>query len=58
VLKSKTAARSHIYIMIQAVLSCFLARQALRDSGIQDGTVTVISRHTTTGVTINEHESR
>ena len=27
-------------------------------SGIREGTVTVVSRHTTTGVTINEWESR
>ena len=33
-------------------------RLCLDDSGIQDGFVTVTSRHTTTALTINEHEER
>jgi len=33
-------------------------RSCLDDSGIQDGFVTVTSRHTTTALTINEHEER
>ena len=32
--------------------------QHLLDSGLKQGTVTVISRHTTTAITINERESR
>lgn len=33
-------------------------RQLLQQSGLKQGTVTVISRHTTTAITINESESR
>jgi thiamine phosphate synthase YjbQ (UPF0047 family) len=33
-------------------------KQLVRRSGIQDGTLTVISRHTTTSIVINEHEIR
>jgi len=32
--------------------------ERLRETGLHDGTVTVISRHTTTAITINEWESR
>jgi secondary thiamine-phosphate synthase enzyme len=33
-------------------------REAVRATGIQNGLVTVISRHTTTAIVINEHEPR
>ena len=33
-------------------------RRTLTASGLRDGTVTLISRHTTTGITINEYECR
>ncbi|HYQ72687.1 MAG TPA: secondary thiamine-phosphate synthase enzyme YjbQ [Gammaproteobacteria bacterium] len=33
-------------------------REAVRASGIQNGLVTVTSRHTTTAIVINEHEER
>ena len=33
-------------------------RAVVKESGIQDGTVNVLSRHTTCGITINEMEER
>lgn len=35
-----------------------LVKQAVRESGVADGTVVVLSRHTTLSVTINEFEAR
>jgi thiamine phosphate synthase YjbQ (UPF0047 family) len=31
-----------------------LAEEAVKESGIQDGMVTVMTKHTTTGITVNE----
>ena len=33
-------------------------KQELEQTGIQEGTATIISRHTTTAITVNEDEAR
>ena len=45
----KTSARSDMVNITERV------RQAVRESGVTDGTVTVLVPHTTAGVTINEN---
>ena len=48
-LELKTSSRSQMLNITDRV------RQAVRDSGVTDGTVTVFVPHTTAGVTINEN---